>query len=83
MQTVGSLLRTAVHPLDLRYRPVPGGRQVAYVANDIIISKANEIFGFNGWRCEIKGLHTDFVRNPVYSYNIEPKLFFGVSILFD
>eukprot|EP01138_Halocafeteria_seosinensis_P008046 gb/GECG01008222.1/.p1 GENE.gb/GECG01008222.1/~~gb/GECG01008222.1/.p1 ORF type:complete len:350 (+),score=70.57 gb/GECG01008222.1/:1-1050(+) len=70
-EAVGSLLRTAVHPLDLRYRPIPGGKQVAYVANDIVISKANEIFGYNGWKCEIKGIFTDFSeQNKNGAWNI-------------
>lgn len=43
-------------------RAGPGGQKIHYMPSDAVIGLANEVFGFDGWRCEVLSLETDFVR---------------------
>ncbi|KAF5095568.1 hypothetical protein D0Z00_003083 [Geotrichum galactomycetum] len=47
-------------PEFIAYRPAPGGGRVAYLEGWKAINLANDAFGFNGWKSEIKSLNIDY-----------------------
>lgn len=62
---VADLLKHNLGPEFISKRPSPGGRSVHYLEGWKVFNLANEIFGFNGWRSEIRKLEVDYCdKNP-------------------
>ena len=62
---IETLLRRKLDVGDVKQRKGQGGSTLTYIESWRAIDKANEVFGVNGWRCEIKCLGVDFSRQPV------------------
>ncbi|PIA19281.1 recombination protein Rad52 [Coemansia reversa NRRL 1564] len=60
-ERVQSLLRRKLGPEHISTRQGMGGMRLSYIEGWRIISIANEIFGFNGWRSSIQSLNVDFM----------------------
>ncbi|KAJ2228392.1 DNA repair protein rad52 [Coemansia sp. RSA 1286] len=58
---VQSLLRKKLGPEHVNTRQGMGGSRLSYIEGWRIISIANEVFGFNGWRSNIQNLSIDFM----------------------
>ncbi|KAJ1829799.1 DNA repair protein rad52 [Coemansia sp. RSA 2599] len=56
-----SLLRKKLGPEHISTRQGMGGSRLSYIEGWRIISIANEVFGFNGWRSSIQNLTIDFM----------------------
>ncbi|KAJ2084314.1 DNA repair protein rad52 [Coemansia sp. RSA 988] len=56
-----SLLRRKLGPEHISTRQGMGNMRLSYIEGWRIISIANEIFGFNGWRSSIQSLNVDFM----------------------
>ncbi|KAJ2845131.1 DNA repair protein rad52, partial [Coemansia erecta] len=56
-----SLLRKKLGPEHVSTRQGMGGSRLSYIEGWRIISIANEVFGFNGWRSNIQNLTIDFM----------------------
>ena len=54
LQTMQALLLEGVDLEDVKFRPVGGGKNAAYVPAEACVAVANDIFSFDHWACEIK-----------------------------
>ncbi|KAJ2521520.1 DNA repair protein rad52 [Coemansia sp. RSA 2049] len=60
-QRMHQMLRRKLGPEHVSTRQGMGGMRLSYIEGWRIISIANEVFGFNGWRSSIQNLTIDYV----------------------
>ncbi|KAJ2770272.1 DNA repair protein rad52, partial [Coemansia nantahalensis] len=60
-QRMQSQLRRKLGPEHISTRQAMGGSRLSYVEGWRVISIANEVFGFDGWRSSIQTLNIDFM----------------------
>ncbi|KAJ1668065.1 DNA repair protein rad52 [Coemansia sp. RSA 1646] len=60
-QQIHHMLRRKLGPEHVSTRQGIGGMRLSYIEGWRIISIANEVFGFNGWRSNIQNLTIDYV----------------------
>jgi DNA repair and recombination protein RAD52 len=67
---ISHLLNQPLSINQVRIRPGPGGKSVAYMSGHDIIEQANQIFGFDGWSSEFKDLKKELERGNEITYSV-------------
>ncbi|CCH43955.1 DNA repair and recombination protein [Wickerhamomyces ciferrii] len=61
-------------------RPGAGGIRVSYIEGWKAINLANQVFGFNGWRSEIKDVHLDYIEERNGKTNLSVSVIVRVTL---
>lgn len=60
ISNIERLLVRGLGPEYISQRPAPGGGRVPYLEGRKAIELANDLFGFNGWRSEVRNVQVDY-----------------------